>query len=86
MRTLRVPMFSVCTTMVFAIAGCSRPDTRTGGEPAVADTGGPLSHLSIIARELGIPCIAGCKNATALIPDGARVHVDADAGTVTILD
>ena len=43
MRTLRVPMFSVCTTMVFAIAGCSRPDTRTGGEPAVADTGGPLS-------------------------------------------
>jgi pyruvate,water dikinase len=52
----------------------------------VTDTGGPLSHLSIISRELGIPCIAGCKNATALIPDGARVHVDADAGKVTILD
>lgn len=52
----------------------------------VTDTGGPLSHLSIISRELGIPCIAGCKNATALISDGARVHVDADAGKVTILE
>jgi len=52
----------------------------------VADTGGPLAHLSIIARELGIPCISGCKNATALISDGERIFVDADAGKVTILD
>ncbi|MBT4516091.1 MAG: hypothetical protein HOC77_13495 [Chloroflexi bacterium] len=52
----------------------------------VTDTGGPLAHLSIIARELGIPCIAGCKNATALIPDGARIRVDADSGTVVLLD
>ena len=52
----------------------------------VADTGGPLSHLAIISRELGIPCVVACKNATALIPDGALVRVDADAGTITVLE
>jgi pyruvate,water dikinase len=52
----------------------------------VADTGGPLSHLAIISRELGIPCVVACKNATALIPDGALVRVEADAGTVTVVE
>jgi pyruvate,water dikinase len=51
----------------------------------VADTGGPLSHPSIVSRELGIPCIVACKNATTVIPDGALVRVDADTGIVTVL-
>jgi rifampicin phosphotransferase len=52
----------------------------------VTDTGGILSHLSIVSRELGIPCIVGCKNATVLIPDGAMVRVDGATGKVTVLD
>ena len=52
----------------------------------VTDTGGILSHLSIVARELGIPCIVACKNATVLIPDGAMVRVDGETGKVTVLD
>ncbi len=51
----------------------------------VADTGGPLSHLSIVSREIGIPCVVTCKNATTLIKDGDRIRVDGESGRVTIL-
>ena len=52
----------------------------------VTDVGGPLSHSSIVAREYGIPAVLGTGVATRRIPDGARVRVDGDAGTVTLLD
>ena len=52
----------------------------------VTDIGGPLSHSSIVAREYGIPAVLGTNVATGSIPDGARVRVDGDAGTVTVLD
>ncbi|MFT3886600.1 MAG: PEP/pyruvate-binding domain-containing protein [Arachnia sp.] len=48
----------------------------------VADSGGPLSHAAIVAREYGIPAVLGAGRATSL-PDGARVVVDGSAGTVT---
>ncbi len=52
----------------------------------VTDIGGPLSHSSIVAREYGIPAVLGTNVASRRIPDGARVRVDGDAGTVTVLD
>jgi pyruvate,water dikinase len=52
----------------------------------VTDVGGPLSHSSIVAREYGIPAVLGTGVATRRIADGARVHVDGDQGTVTLLD
>jgi pyruvate,water dikinase len=52
----------------------------------VTDIGGPLSHSSIVAREYGIPAVLGTNVASRRIPDGARVRVDGDAGTVTLLD
>ena len=52
----------------------------------VADTGGALSHCAIVAREYGIPCVAGTMMGTSAIPDGARIHVDGNAGLVHILD
>jgi len=52
----------------------------------VTDIGGPLSHSSIVAREYGIPAVLGTNVATRSIPDGARVRVDGDTGTVTVLD
>ena len=51
----------------------------------VADTGGILSHAAVVAREYSIPAVVGAELATATIPDGARVAVDGDAGTATIL-
>jgi pyruvate,water dikinase len=50
----------------------------------VTDAGGLLSHSAIVAREYGIPGVVGTRNATDLIPDGATVRVDGDAGEVTI--
>ena len=52
----------------------------------VTDVGGPLSHSSIVAREYGIPAVLGTNVATRRIADGARVRVDGEAGTVTLLD
>ena len=48
----------------------------------VTDTGGPLSHGSIVAREYGIPAVLGTGSATRRLSDGDLVAVDGDAGTV----
>jgi pyruvate,water dikinase len=52
----------------------------------ITDSGGALSHAAIIAREYGIPGVVGTRDATVQIADGARVRVDGDAGSVTVLE
>lgn len=52
----------------------------------VTDVGAPLSHAAIVARELGIPAVVGCGNATMVLRTGDRVRVDGAAGTVERLD
>jgi rifampicin phosphotransferase len=51
----------------------------------VTDRGGILSHPAIVSREYGIPGVVGARGATERIPDGARVEIDGDAGTVRLL-
>ena len=51
----------------------------------VTDVGAPLSHAAIVARELGIPAVVGCGNATTLLKTGDHVRVDGGAGTVEIM-
>jgi phosphoenolpyruvate-protein kinase (PTS system EI component) len=51
----------------------------------VTDVGAPLSHAAIVARELGIPAVVGCGNATMLLKTGNHVRVDGGCGTVEIL-
>ncbi|WP_434445757.1 PEP/pyruvate-binding domain-containing protein [Lentzea sp. E54] len=48
----------------------------------VTDVGAPLSHAAIVARELGIPAVVGCGNATTRIATGDVVQVDGARGTV----
>ncbi|MBB4929568.1 pyruvate,water dikinase [Lipingzhangella halophila] len=48
----------------------------------VTDIGAPLSHAAIVARELGIPAVVGCGNATTRLATGDRVRVDGGKGTV----
>lgn len=50
----------------------------------VTDEGGITCHAAIIARELKIPCIIGCKNATEVLKDGMIVEVNANEGIVSI--
>lgn len=51
----------------------------------VADTGGPLSHCAVLAREYGLPCVTATVVGTRVIPDGARVTIDGGEGIVRIL-
>jgi len=52
----------------------------------VLETGGALSHGAIVARELGVPAVAGVEGASRLIPQGARVAVDGDRGEVVLIE
>ena len=47
--------------------------------------GAPLSHAAIVARELGIPAVVGCGNATMRLHTGDRIRVDGSHGTVEVL-
>ncbi|HEX9135132.1 MAG TPA: PEP/pyruvate-binding domain-containing protein [Ktedonobacteraceae bacterium] len=51
----------------------------------VTDVGAPLSHAAIVARELGIPSVVGCGNATMRLHTGDRVRVDGVQGKVEVL-
>lgn len=51
----------------------------------VTNRGGRTCHAAIIARELGIPAVVGCSNATELLSEGQMVTVscaEGDAGHV----
>jgi pyruvate,water dikinase len=52
----------------------------------VTDVGAPLSHAAIVARELGIPAVVGCGDATRRLHTGDRVRVDGARGTVETLE
>jgi pyruvate,water dikinase len=46
----------------------------------VTNRGGRTCHAAIIARELGIPAVVGCGNATETLPDGQEVTVSCAEG------
>jgi len=46
----------------------------------VTNRGGRTCHAAIIARELGIPAVVGCGDATSLVPDGTDVTVSCAEG------
>ena len=51
----------------------------------VTNRGGRTCHAAIIARELGVPAVVGCNNATDVIKDGMEVTVscaEGDTGNV----
>jgi len=46
----------------------------------VTNRGGRTCHAAIIARELGIPAVVGCDNATRVLKDGMEVTVSCSEG------
>ena len=46
----------------------------------VTNRGGRTCHAAIIARELGIPAVVGCGNATEVIADGMEITVSCAEG------
>jgi pyruvate,water dikinase len=55
--------------------------SRIGG--LIMESGGQLSHGSIVAREYGLPAVASIPNVTKLLRDGQVVVLDGTSGVVT---
>ena len=51
----------------------------------ILEIGGVLQHGALVAREYGLPCVAGVENATELWKDGDLVEVDGMAGTIRLV-
>ncbi len=52
----------------------------------IVNTGSMGSHAMIVARELGIPCVAGLPGATTILNTGDLVRVDGAKGTIEVLE
>jgi pyruvate, water dikinase len=65
------------------VTGMTDPDWEPVMKRAsaiVTDRGGRTCHAAIIARELGIPAVVGCDNATSTLKDGQGVTVSCAEG------
>jgi pyruvate,water dikinase len=51
----------------------------------VMETGGVLSHGAIVAREFGLPAVAGLAGVHKQLQTGQRLRIDGGGGTVTVL-
>ncbi|MFI5715953.1 PEP/pyruvate-binding domain-containing protein [Nocardia sp. NPDC051750] len=51
----------------------------------VIERGSPLTHVAIVARELGVPTVVQVPGSTRKLRTGMRIRVDGGAGTVTVL-
>lgn len=71
---LVIPYSDVGWSPLFARAGA-----------VVAESGGILSHSSILAREYGIPAVVSVPGACR-IPDGTRVSVNGHTGEILLLE
>ena len=52
----------------------------------VTESGGPLSHGAVTAREMGIPAVMSVHRVLSTLKNGRRVRVDGTHGTVSLLD
>ena len=52
----------------------------------VMESGGALSHGAIVAREFGLPAVAGLPAVQRQLRTGQRLRVDGSRGTVTVLE
>ncbi|AZH24023.1 hypothetical protein DU502_00925 [Haloplanus aerogenes] len=52
----------------------------------LTDEGGMTSHAAIVSRELGVPAIVGCGDATDVLTDGQRITLDGQKGTVVVAE
>lgn len=51
----------------------------------VTESGGPLSHGAVTAREMGIPAVMSVHGVLATLKNGQRVRVDGSNGKVSLL-
>lgn len=52
----------------------------------VTEVGGVMTHGAVVAREYGIPAVAGIEGVTRLIKDGQRIRLDGTQGYVLAVE
>lgn len=52
----------------------------------LVERGSPLTHVAIVARELGIPTVVQIEHLLSSVRTGARLRVDGGAGIVEVLE
>lgn len=52
----------------------------------VMESGGPISHGAIVAREYGLPAIGGVSQATTRLVNGQRIRMDGRSGLITLIE
>ncbi|MDR0218809.1 MAG: phosphoenolpyruvate synthase [Enterobacteriaceae bacterium] len=51
----------------------------------ITESGGPLSHGAVTARELGLPAVMGIRRVMNTLKNGQRVRVDGQKGIIELL-
>ncbi len=51
----------------------------------ITESGGPLSHGAVTARELQLPAVMSVKGVMTRLENGMRVRLDGKTGTVSVL-
>ncbi len=51
----------------------------------IMESGGPISHGAIVAREYGLPAIGGVSEATIKMKNGQRIRMDGRSGHISFL-
>jgi pyruvate,water dikinase len=70
------------------VTGMTDPDWEPilkNASAIVTDRGGRTCHAAIVSRELGIPCVVGTANATAVLKPGAAVTVSCAEGETGVV-
>ncbi len=50
----------------------------------ICEIGGALSHIGILCRESGKPCVSGIPDVCSIIKDGDDVMIDGNKGVVYV--
>lgn len=70
---------------VLRVADAGRTALIGPAAAIVTDLGGPLSRAAVVAREMGVPCVTGARDASARLAPGTLVRVDGTTGDVLVL-
>jgi pyruvate,water dikinase len=87
-RTLRSPHDGPLVRGEILIAYTTDPGWTpifANAAAVVLEIGGALQHGAVVAREFGLPCVAGIVGISTAIRDGQMLEVDGAAGTVRLL-
>ena len=80
-RVIETPSVLVARSVTAADTALLDPELVLG---FVTETGGPTSHVAIIARSLGVAAVVGAKGVVDSVRDGDPIALDGSTGDVAV--